>query len=65
VPDYANDPVQAYAIGERMKQLGRSERYLLELSKTTKADKLHLNGPLPSSEAKRNQDFGEEVKAMG
>jgi hypothetical protein len=26
VPDYANDPVQAYAIDERMKQLGRSAR---------------------------------------
>jgi hypothetical protein len=40
VPDYANDPVQAYAIDERMKQLGRSERYLKELSKITKANKL-------------------------
>jgi hypothetical protein len=29
VPDYA----QSYAIDERMKQLGRSERYLKELSR--------------------------------
>jgi hypothetical protein len=36
VPDYVNDPVQAYAIVERMKQLGRSERYIKELSKVTK-----------------------------
>ena len=26
VPDYAKDTVQAFAIDERMKQLGRSER---------------------------------------
>jgi hypothetical protein len=26
LPDYANDPIQAYAMDERMKQLGRSER---------------------------------------
>jgi hypothetical protein len=35
VPDYANDPVQSYAIDERMKQLGRADRYLTELSKST------------------------------
>jgi hypothetical protein len=40
VPDYANDPVQAYAIDERMKQLKCSERYRKELSKITKAKDL-------------------------
>jgi hypothetical protein len=33
VPDYANDPVLAYAIDERMKQLGRWERYQKELAR--------------------------------
>ena len=42
MPDYANDPVQSYAIDERMKQLGRADRYLRELSKITKANKLPL-----------------------
>src|SRR6266540_3797209 len=40
VPDYANDPVRAYAIDERMKQLKRSEQYRKELSKITKAKDL-------------------------
>ena len=40
VPDYANDQRQAYAIDERMKQLGRSEQYLKELSRITKTERL-------------------------
>ena len=40
VPDYANDQRQAYAIDERMKQLGRTARYLKELVKITKATNL-------------------------
>jgi hypothetical protein len=40
VPDYVNDPRLAYAIDERMKQLGRSERYLKELSRIIKATNL-------------------------
>jgi hypothetical protein len=32
VPQYSSDPREAYAINERMKQLGRSGRYLKELS---------------------------------
>src|SRR5262245_19990384 len=40
VPDYANDTVQAYAIDQRMQQLGRSERYIKELSRLTKAENL-------------------------
>jgi hypothetical protein len=35
-----NDPVHAFAIDERMKQLGRSARYLKELSKITKEKNL-------------------------
>jgi hypothetical protein len=40
VPSYSTDPVYAYAIDERMKQLERSERYIKELSRITKAKKL-------------------------
>jgi hypothetical protein len=34
VPDYNNDQRQAYAIDERMKQLGRWERYNDDLSES-------------------------------
>jgi hypothetical protein len=40
VPHYSTDPVNAYAIEERMKQLGRSERYAKELSRVAKAKKV-------------------------
>src|SRR5437879_4745780 len=39
VPDYANDQRQPYAIDNRMKQLGRSERYLQELSGIYESEK--------------------------
>jgi len=37
VPSYSTDPVHAYATDERMTQLGRSERYLKELSRITRS----------------------------
>jgi hypothetical protein len=37
VPHYSTDPVNAYAIDERMKQLGRSEQYAKELARIAKA----------------------------
>jgi len=40
VPEYADDQRHAYAIDERMKQLGRWERYVKELSRITKAANL-------------------------
>jgi hypothetical protein len=40
VPAYSTDAGQAYAIDERMKELGRLERYDKELSKITKAKNL-------------------------
>ena len=40
VPSYSTDPVLAYAIDERIKQLGRTDRYLKELAKITRATKL-------------------------
>ena len=38
VPPYATDAAHAYAIDERIKQLGRWERYEKELSRITKAN---------------------------
>ena len=40
VPDYSNDQRHADAINERMKQLGRWDRYMKGLYKITKAKKL-------------------------
>lgn len=40
VPDYAGDQRQAYAIDERMKQLGRSEPYLRELARISRVNDL-------------------------
>ena len=40
VPDYAGDPRQAYAIDERMKQLGYTTRYHKELARITRAKNL-------------------------
>jgi hypothetical protein len=40
VPDYAGDPRLAYAIEERMKNLGRSDGYVKELSRITRATNL-------------------------
>ena len=59
VPDYVNDQRQAYAIDNRMKQLGRSERYLKELSRITKAKNL------PSEWATPEQRSQAALKALG
>ena len=40
VPHFSTDPVNAYAIDERMKQLGRSEQYAKELSRIAPAKKI-------------------------
>jgi len=40
VPSYSTDPVHAYAIDERMKQLGRSEQYAKELFRIAAAKKI-------------------------
>jgi hypothetical protein len=37
VPSYSTDPVLAYANDERMKQLGRLDRYQKEFAKITRA----------------------------
>jgi len=59
VPNYVNDQRQAYAIDNRMKQLGRSERYLKELSRITKAKNL------PSEWATPEQRSQAALKALG
>ena len=40
VPHFSADPLQDYAIDERMKQLGRSEQYAKELSRIATAKKV-------------------------
>jgi len=40
VPSFSTNPILAYAIDDRMKQLGQSERYQKELTKITRAKNL-------------------------
>jgi len=59
VPHYSTDPVNAYAIDERMKQLGRAERYAKELSKITAVKKI------PPEWASPDQRCRAAIKIMG
>jgi hypothetical protein len=59
VPRYSTNPVHAYAIDERMKQLGRSERYAKELSRITRAKKIPTDWATPEQRAKA------ALKALG
>jgi hypothetical protein len=59
VPDYTNDQRQAYAIDDRMKQLGRWERYNNELSRITKAKNLPPEWATPEQRSKA------ALKALG
>ena len=52
VPDYSGEQRLAYAIDERMKELGRWDRYIKELSRLPKPRTCLPNGPLQSSDAK-------------
>ena len=52
VPSYSTDPVLAYAIDERIKQLGRSDQYLKELAKITGANKLPSEWATPDQRAR-------------
>ncbi|HEY7220319.1 MAG TPA: hypothetical protein VH985_18185 [Candidatus Binatia bacterium] len=52
VPDYSNDPRQSYAVDERMRQLGRWERYLKELTKITKAKNLPFDWATPEQRSR-------------
>jgi hypothetical protein len=59
VPMYSLDPRQAYALDERMKQLGRSKRYEAELSRLTRAKKI------PTQWATPEQRVRAALKALG
>jgi hypothetical protein len=52
VPSYSTDSVHAYAIDERMKQLGKSERYQKELSKITRSKNLPHDWATPDQRAR-------------
>jgi hypothetical protein len=59
VPYYSTNPVHAYPIEERMKELGRLDRYLRELFRIT-----HANN-IPSDWASPDQRCRAAIKAMG
>jgi len=59
VPDYVNDQRLAYAIDERMKQLGRLEQYLKQLTRITKAKNLPIDWATPEQRSRA------ALKALG
>jgi hypothetical protein len=59
VPNYSTNPLHAYSIDERMKQLDRLDRYQKELSKVTRAKYL------PSDWASPDQRCRAAIKAVG
>jgi hypothetical protein len=59
VPSYSTDATQAYAIDERMKQLGQSEQYEEELCKITRAADIPLDWASP------DQRCQAAIKAVG
>ena len=59
VPAYATDPIHASAIDDRMKQLGRSDRYEKELSRITKSNDLPRDWATPEQRSRA------AIKAVG
>jgi hypothetical protein len=59
VPHYSSDPVNGYAIDDRMKQLGRSEQYARELSRIAAAKKI------PADWVSPDQRCRAAIKAVG
>jgi hypothetical protein len=59
VPSYSTNPLHAYSIEERMKQLGRLDRYQKELSRISRAK--HI----PSDWASPDQRCRAAIKAVG
>jgi hypothetical protein len=47
VPNYCENPADAYLIDERIKQLGLSQRYVKELTKITQAKKIPVEWASP------------------
>jgi hypothetical protein len=52
VPSYSTNPRDAYVIEERMKQLGRAQRYAKELSRITGAKKIPAEWATPEQRAR-------------
>ena len=59
VPYYSTNPVHAYPIADRMKQLGRLDQFQKELSKITRSKNI------PSDWASPDQRCRAAIKAMG
>jgi hypothetical protein len=59
VPNYSTNPLHALSVEERMKQLGRSDRYQKELSKITRSKNI------PSDWASPDQRYRAAIKAVG
>ena len=49
MPNYSGNPLHAYAIEDRMKQLGRLDRYQKELAKITHANDIPSEWALTGS----------------
>jgi hypothetical protein len=47
VPNYSTNPLHAYSIEDRMKQVGRLDRYQKELSRITRAKSIPANWASP------------------
>ena len=59
VPNYSTNPLHSYSVENRMKQLGRSDRYQKELSKITRSKNI------PSDWASPDQRCRAAIKAVG
>jgi hypothetical protein len=59
VPYYSTNPVHAYPIEERMKQLGRLERYQKELAKLARAKNIRADWASPDQRCRA------AIKAVG
>jgi hypothetical protein len=59
VPNYSTNPLHSYSVENRMKQLGRSDRYQNELSKITRSKNL------PSDWASPDQRCRAAIQAVG
>ena len=59
VPNYSTNPLHSYSVENRMKQLGRSDRYQKELAKLT------LSENIPSDWASPDQRCRAAIKAVG
>jgi hypothetical protein len=59
VPNYSTNPLHAYSIEDRMKQVGRLDRYQKELSRITRAKSIPANWASPDQRCRA------AIKAMG